>query len=241
MAALKGSGELQLSPSALNVYLDCRCCFWLEKVRDVRRPRGIFPSLPSGMDREIKNHFDLFRAQGKMPPELKGEDFADTRLFADQIRLDRWRNWRTGLEHRDARLGARLFGALDDLLVRGDRYVPFDYKTKGSPTTAEDARRYYQNQMDCYALLLEANGMPTAGHAFLLYYSPKNVRESGQVLFEVQPIRIETDPARARATFESAVAFLRQPAPPEGCCEYCTWAAKVAREKRGLARESRRG
>ena len=35
------------------------------------RPRGIFPSLPSGMDRVIKTYFDHYR--GSLPPELVGE------------------------------------------------------------------------------------------------------------------------------------------------------------------------
>ncbi|MBI3316008.1 MAG: PD-(D/E)XK nuclease family protein [Candidatus Omnitrophica bacterium] len=218
--------EISLSPSALNLFLDCPRCFWYEKVKSIKRPRGIFPSLPGGMDRVIKAYFDTFRGKNTLPAELSGDDFRGIRLFGDQEKLERWRNWRTGLAMRDAALGAVLSGALDDLLVKDGQYIPFDYKTKGSPTSREDAVKYYQNQMDCYTLLLEANGLPPAGFAFLLYYSPKTVAESGQALFEVQPIKISTQAARARATFERAVAFLSQPAPPEGACEYCVWRAK---------------
>jgi hypothetical protein len=218
--------KISLSPSALNLFLECPCCFWYEKVKAIRRPRGIFPSLPGGMDRTIKAYFDVFRAKNTMPEELRLETFRGIRLFADQEKLERWRNWRTGLVYRDDATGAVLSGALDDLLVRDDRYIPLDYKTKGSPTTQEDAVKYYQNQMDCYTLLLEASGLPPAGFAFLLYYSPKAVGEKGDVLFEVQPIRISTDADRARATFRKAVKFLAEPSPPPGFCEYCVWRSK---------------
>ena len=67
--------SFKLSPSTLNVFLDCPRCFWLDKVKNIKRPRGIFPSLPSGMDRAIKVHFDSFRTKGILPPELKGTDF----------------------------------------------------------------------------------------------------------------------------------------------------------------------
>lgn len=178
------------------------------------------------MDRAIKTHFDGFRAKGLLPAELNKPEFDGVQLFADQAQLEKWRNWRTGLEYRDSD-GSVLSGALDDLLVKGDWYIPFDYKTKGSVTSEEDAVKYYQNQLDCYTLLLHENKMPVAGYAFLLYYSPKSVREQGNVLFELQAVKIPTDPERARTTFRKAVALLSGPVPAtNGQCEYCTWLGK---------------
>jgi predicted RecB family nuclease len=178
------------------------------------------------MDRAIKVHFDNFRAKKALPRELTGKDFDGIKLFEDQAQLDRWRNWRTGLEYQDSD-GSVLFGAIDDLLVKDGRYIPFDYKTKGSVTTEEDAIKYYQNQLDCYALLLHENKMPTAGYAFLLYYSPKSVGQEGNVLFELQALRIPVGPERARTTFRKAVALLKGPVPAtNGQCEYCAWLGK---------------
>ncbi|MBI2166702.1 MAG: PD-(D/E)XK nuclease family protein [Candidatus Omnitrophica bacterium] len=214
---------VKLSPSTLNLFLECPRCFWLDKVKNVRRPRGIFPSLPGGMDRVIKAHFDTFRTKSVLPPELDGDHFEGVKLFEDQDRLERWRSWKTGLVYRDGD-GSILSGAIDDLLVKGDRYLPFDYKTKGSVTTEADAVKYYQNQLNCYALLLEENQMPTTGFGFLLYYSPKSVGEKGRVLFELQAIRIPTDPEKAREIFRKAVALLNGPLPASGAaCEHCAW------------------
>ena len=194
---------IKLSPSTLNLFLDCPRCFWLDKVKGIKRPRGIFPSLPGGMDRVIKVHFDNFRAKNVLPPELNGANFEGVKLFSNQAELEKWRNWRTGLEYRDND-GSVLSGALDDLLVKTGRYIPFDYKTKGSVTTEEDAIKYYQNQLDCYSLLLEENKMPTAGYGFLLYYSPKCVNPSGIVDFELQAIKIKTNHESAKS---NAVLF----------------------------------
>ncbi len=223
----------KLSPSALNLFLDCPRCFWLEKVKNIKRPRGIFPSLPSGMDRAIKVHFDGFRQKKTLPPEMQGADFQGVQLFGDQGKLELWRSWRTGLVYQDAESGAALSGALDDLLVRDGQYIPFDYKTKGSPTTEEDAVKYYQNQLDCYALLLDANRMPTAGFAYLLYYSPKCVHENGEVSFQVQPIRVATDVTRAKKKLRDASTLIRQETLPplNPSCEYCTWLSKFKIKK----------
>lgn len=218
----RSAKAISLSPSALNLFRDCQRCFWLDKVKNIKRPRGIFPSLPSGMDRVIKDYFDRYRVSGQLPPEFRGGTFEGVKPYADQIQLDLWREWRTGPRWQDAD-GSSLFGAIDDLLESGDGFIPFDYKTKGSPTSAEDAQKYYQQQLDCYSLLLQASGLKQAGYGFLLYFSPKNVRESGWVLFGLQAIRIQLDPARAIATFREAVTLIKNPAAPEGACEYCQW------------------
>lgn len=221
--------EIRLSPSTLNMFLDCERCFWLEKVKGLKRPRGIFPSLPGGMDRVIKSYFDSFRKKRTLPPELLRGDFEGAKLFEDQERLDRWRDWRTGLCWRDGE-GSTLFGALDDLLVKDGRYIPFDYKTKGSVTTPEDAVKYYQNQLDCYALLLEKNSLPTAGHGFLIYYSPKMAGENGKMLFEIQAIKIAASPERALSTFGRAIQTLKGPMPGINFrCEYCSFFSRGER------------
>jgi len=46
--------NFKLSPSALNLMKECPRCFWLAQHKVWKRPSGIFPSLPSGMDRILK-------------------------------------------------------------------------------------------------------------------------------------------------------------------------------------------
>ena len=83
-------GQIRLSPSTLNLFLECQKCFWLDQVKGIHRPRGIFPSLPGGMDGLIKKYFDKYRALGKLPPELEGK-LDGVELFADGILLNKWR------------------------------------------------------------------------------------------------------------------------------------------------------
>ncbi len=220
--------NFSLSPSTLNLFLECPRCFWLEKVEGIRRPRGIFPSLPGGMDRVIKTYFDEFRNQTVNPPELAGEELEGVRLYPDQGRIARWRNWRTGLEYRDDN-GSVLIGALDDLLIKDGRHIPFDYKTKGSPATQESAVRYYQNQLDLYALMLEANALPTTGYGYLIFYSPLEIQSADHITFEHQVIQVPTDHERARKVFREAIDLLKGPEPQSGrTCEYCGWVKRRA-------------
>lgn len=218
--------ELRLSPTTgLNLYNDCKRCFWLHYNANIQRPRGIFPSLPGGMDNVIKIYFDKYR--GSLPPELKNKIKGN--LVPDMALINSWRNWRTGLEYKDAILNATLFGALDDCLIHEGEYIPLDYKTKGSAPGEGDGERYYQTQLDAYALLLESNGYRAADFAYLVYYYPDKVEANGTVTFSVEPIMIKTSALRAQQLFEDAVKTARGNMPEETAgCEYCAYRAKKA-------------
>jgi len=214
------NNKIRLSPSSLNLFLDCPRCFWLEKNKNIKRPRGIFPSLPGGMDLVIKTYFDKYRVKNDLPPEVKGKLTGG--LLADTSLLNKWRSWRTtDLCYEDKSLNAVLSGALDDCLIDGGYYMPLDYKTRGSDLN-EDPRKYYQTQLDCYCLILEATGRKTKGLAYLLYYWPIAVSENGIVKFNVEPFKIETSIESAKKVFHDALILLSQEIPkPNSMCEYC--------------------
>ncbi|MCX6354683.1 MAG: PD-(D/E)XK nuclease family protein [Candidatus Aureabacteria bacterium] len=224
--------KIKLSPSALSLFLDCPLCFWLEKNEGVKRPRGIFPSLPGGMDLAIKAYFDRYRARNELPPELVGK--VRGKLFPDSMVLDRWRSWRTtDLHYEDGVLGAVLSGALDDCLVDGDYYIPVDYKTRGSDIK-EDPATYYQTQLDSYCLMLEANGYRTPGFSYLVYYWPLEVQEHGLVKFKVTPIRITTNSESAKKIFMDAVRLLSSKMPSAAeACQYCALVSRRRGEREG--------
>jgi len=56
-------------------------------VKNIKRPSGIFPSLPSGMDKILKEHFDRFMKKNELPPEIK-EKCAGYGLFNEKPLLD---------------------------------------------------------------------------------------------------------------------------------------------------------
>jgi len=225
---------IRLSPSTVSLFRECPRCFWLALNQKIYRPRGIFPSLPGGMDLVIKTYFDGYRKRGAMPPEIAGK--VRGKLFEDLGTLEQWRNWKLGLRYEDKESGGILSGALDDCLVDGDPngsgsgqalYMPLDYKTRGGDLRGGE-EKYYQHQLDIYTLMLKENGLAVAGVAYLLYYIPKEVSEDGMVHFDVIPHEVKTDPEMARATLRNAVACLRGPKPEKHArCEYCGWGDSI--------------
>jgi len=234
---------IKLSPSKLNLLNDCPLCFWKAYAAKVPKPRGIFPSLPGGMDRVIKGYFDMHRVSGILPMEVEGIIPAKTLLMSDLPLMNKWRNWRSGLTTYIEDLDVELIGALDDCLVGEAGYMPLDYKTKGSKPK-DSGVQYYQTQLDCYELMLNYNGYDTCGKSYLLYFYPiggaaieKDAIVQGEMAlnFGIELYEIETDIDRALALIEKAVKVRTSNKPPKANpdCEMCNYVSLSEALKKG--------
>ena len=210
----------KLSPSSLSLLKDCPRCFWLNFNKGIKRPEGIFPSLPSGMDRILKEHFDSFRDKGQLPPELK--ELKDVKLFDDKKLLEEWRNNRKGIRWTDKE-GNLFKGAIDNLLKKGKKLIVLDYKTRGFPLK-DDTAEHYQNQLDIYNLLLRKNNFKTEYYAYLLFYHPNKVSGNGDVIFNKDLIKMKISIKNAEKIFKEALEVLKKEMPKASEeCVYCNW------------------
>ena len=217
---------MRLSPSSLSVFRDCPRCFWWTQVKKIARPRGIFPSLPGGIDRAMKAYvensvinedpYGLYHLEG-----VKGAMF-----YPDRENVRRWQNWRTGMSCNVGEV--TVTGAIDDLIVWKDgRVSPYDYKTRGSAPKPGDSEKYYGAQLDIYHLLLEQHaGLKCTGKGYLRYGWPKQV-VADRITFEWETVALDTDPARAITLVERSAEVLKMDEQPDYpmTCEYCVFIA----------------
>lgn len=221
--------NVRLSKSALENFNRCARCFWLEKVQEIKQPQGIRAGVPMGIDRCLKGHYDAHRATKTVPPELVG--CVPGGLYPeDRLSMKDLRNWRKGLTV--AVEGFELSTALDDLLFdpATGRYNMIDYKSKARLTDEEETRKYYQTQADASDLALNANGYPTDGATYFVYYSPVSVDASAPspavpFRWNAQVIRITADHARVKDLLARAGRCLEAPNAPAGspACEQCNY------------------
>ena len=187
-------------------------------------------SLPGGMDLIMKHFVDQYR--GGMLPTLK--DKLPGILMADMLLMKKWRYWKTGPTYRDPENAITLIGALDDCLVDNGFYIPLDWKTKGSKPK-DDGSQYYQTQLDCYNLMLEANNFPVRDEGWLVYIYPDGAevrRDCGtpviNVLFAMEPFKLVCSRDRAKEILLKAAECLRGPRPKSAhTCEHCQYLERV--------------
>lgn len=212
---------IKISPSSMNLIENCPRCFWLQIVKKISRPSGAFPSLPSGVDKMLKEHFDRFRDKDNLPPELK--EFKDVKLFQDKELLKKWRNNLKGIEYYDEENDVLLHGAIDNLLIKNNKLIVIDYKTRGF-ALKPDTSHHYKDQLDVYNFLLRKNGYETENYSYLLFYLPEQVMETGEFKFKNELVKMEVDVEHAEFLFKRAINIIKGEMPEPGKdCVFCKW------------------
>lgn len=208
-----------LSPSSLSLFNDCPRCFWEQEREQKKRPAFRYPSLPSGIDLALKKRFDYFREKEKLPPEL--QELSSTQLY-DSPFLALWRNGKMGLRWKDAH-GNMLRGAVDDVLEQDGKLVVLEYTARGFPLK-KDTPKLYQDQLNLYTYLLQKNGHPTAGYAYLLFFYPKEVSWRGDIWFHKKLYQLKISLKDAEKLWQRALMLLQgeKPAPSKNC-GFCQW------------------
>jgi CRISPR/Cas system-associated exonuclease Cas4 (RecB family) len=214
----------RVSPSLIGYLFECPRCLWLHFNEGLKRPRGLFPSLPGGMDEMFKKYFDEYRQKKELPPEIKGK--IDARLFDDMEKLETWRNidfGRGGFKAQFPEYDILLSGAIDELLITPDgSFIILDFKTRGYPTK-EDTHAHYQHQLDLYALLLEKNNMKVYPKGYLLFFWPEKYSDN-IANFKTELVELELSAARAHEILQRTVEIINGKKPlAHSNCEFCIY------------------
>lgn len=213
----------QISNAKIQMMLDCERCFWMRENRRLRRPKFGSVSVAMTMDKLAKDYMDKKRGE-------QSEVVDNLLPHPDQQKIDLWRNWKAGLVAIDK--GIKLSGAIDDILTNGHEFAPIDFKTVAEEDQAEAGSLGYQ--LDLYAILLEANGMPTLDHGYLYFSYPES-----RVTFARKIVTWKLEPDRARELVKRAIKIIEGPEPEPGYeCDYClygiqsSWAVRDAKQEK---------
>lgn len=209
-----------LSASTLSLFKNCARCFWLEKIKKLKRPEGIKASIMSGLDREMKNSVE--QAVLHNQPHVYLAEIEGAQPFSDRAKLKKMQNWKTFQVQVG---GILLWGGLDDLVSYPETgtVAPWDFKSNGKERAwSEYAAEYYQTQGDTYHVLLEGSGFVAAGHSLFTFSWPSGFEPGGNIVFRHQTISLPTDPKRVLGLAQEAMDCLNSPEPaPSATCEYC--------------------
>lgn len=208
---------MRVSVTSLGLLNECHRCLWKMVVKRQQRP-SMFSTLPSALDKITQKEVESHTMKGNKPSWL-------AQIPGDVIHI------RKKLE-ADVQ-DMHVVGILDDLVKDPDdnSYTVIDYKTSRAPYTQANAEKYYQLQMDAYALLCERSGYGPVKNAYLVFFTPsvtdRMVNNSSQAsfAFDVTPLKLSVSQQRAKDTIIAVQKVVELDVAPEAAadCRWCNW------------------
>ena len=124
----KSPDPFKLSRSKIELYIECPCCFYLDRRLGIGRPPGFPFSLNSAVDALLKKEFDLLRVSKEQHPLMK--KYGIDAIPIQHEKLDEWRENFKGIQYHHKPTNLIITGAIDDLWQNSKgEYIIVDYKS----------------------------------------------------------------------------------------------------------------
>lgn len=181
--------------------------------------------LNSAMDSVLKARYDLYRKDGKFPPETDKLRAEGVNPFTDIEKLNNWRSSTAALKVINEDVGYELVGKIDDVLMEADgRLIPADYKSSGN-APREDKQKYYRDQLAAYGFMFSKHGYQVSNRAYLFHYFVKDKNDpSVDVKFDSHIDLVRIDVPGLERKLDDMVALLNGPYPGHNPgCDSCSF------------------
>ena len=153
------------SRSKIELFVNCKRCFYLDLRLGVGRPKGFPFNLNKAVDALLKKEFDIHRAKGEAHPLMTTYGI-DAIPFSHE-ELNNWRENFVGCRFHHEPSGFLVTGAVDDLWIGKDgKLIVVDYKatSKNAEVSLDAAWQMgYKRQMEVYQWILRNGSAENQG------------------------------------------------------------------------------
>lgn len=239
----KSTQPFRLSRSKIDLFVQCKRCFYLDVRMGVGRPSSFPLTLNNAVDALLKKEFDVHRVAKSTHPLMK-EYGIDAVPLLDP-RMEEWRDaLKRGIAYHDKDTNFIIRGGVDDVWINAEgELIIVDYKatSKEEEITLDDEWKIqYKRQMEIYQWLFKQNGFKVSDTGYFVYVNGKTDREAldGKLEFDttIIPYTGNTDWIPAVITnMKQCLIDERIPQYTPGCdyCSYIESLGDVLRENAG--------
>ena len=229
----KSKSTFNISRSKIDLFLECPCCFYLDRRLGVGRPPGFPFNLNSAVDKLLKKEFDLHRAQGSTHPLMQAYKI-DAIPFKHKD-MDIWRENFVGVQVLHEATNLTITGAVDDIWTSPEEELMIvDYKATakdGEVSLDAEWQDGYKRQMEIYQWLLRKKGFKVSNTGYFVYVNGQTDREAfdGRLEFDVKIIPYTGNDSwieKVLITLHKCLLDDRVPLPSK-TCDYCAYRQAV--------------
>ena len=182
-----------LSRSAIEEYVRCQRCFYLNIRRGIPKVKSLPFTLNNAVDALLKKEFDRHRIEKTKHPIMNKYNI-DAIPFAHRD-LENWQNKNDGLNFLHNGSNFRVCGKLDDVWVNSKKeLIVVDYKatsTEKEITLEEEYRKSYKRQLEIYAWILRGMGFKVHGKGYFVYANGKTSPDAFNNTLQFETILLE--------------------------------------------------
>ncbi|MFA6006142.1 MAG: PD-(D/E)XK nuclease family protein [Candidatus Paceibacterota bacterium] len=221
----------RLSRSKIDLFLNCKRCFYLDRKLGVGQPPGYPFSLNSAVDTLLKKEFDIHRAAHTPHPMMSAYGL-DAIPFHHE-KMDEWRDaLRGGITYTDPETNFYVTGGVDDVWRHAPegQLIIVDYKatSKTSEVSLDaDWQIGYKRQMEVYQWLFRMNGFDVSETGYFVYCNGDTDKEAfdGKLEFNIKLIPYKGDPSWIPQTLKDIKSCLESADLPDSSpdCDYCLY------------------
>ena len=229
------NSKFRISRSKFSNFLECKRCFYLDRVKGLKDPSMPGWALNSAVDSLLKKEFDEFRKKQKIHPFVKKYNLNLIPFQHDQI--DYWRDaLRGGISFLDTNTNLEIHGGIDDLWLdpKKKELIVVDYKAQSSNTPVEITKylnnpyhQTYKIQMDIYVHILRKMDFKVSSTTYFYVCNGEKSYESfeGKLNFTVTLVPYKTNTTWIDSKIIEMKETLESPTVPEinNGCESCMY------------------
>jgi CRISPR/Cas system-associated exonuclease Cas4 (RecB family) len=186
-----GGYKWRLSRSKIDLFMECKRCFYLDNKLGVARPRGPAFTLNIAVDHLLKKEFDGHRVAKTSHPLMT--QYGVEAVPFQHTELEVWRDNFQGVQCVHDSSGLTICGAIDDVWVSpSGELMVVDYKATakdGKMDSLDDTTwsNQYKRQMEVYQWLLRKNDFKVSNTGYFVYVNGKKDEKAfdGKLEFDV--------------------------------------------------------
>ena len=228
-----GKDPYKLSRSKIDLFIECPCCFYIDRRLGTGRPPGYPFSLNSAVDTLLKKEFDIHRAAKSAHPIMDAYG-VDAVPFEHEM-MDEWRENFKGVQFLHKPTNLIITGAVDDVWINPKKeLLVVDYKATAvdKEVTLEDEwKDGYKRQMEVYQWLLRQNEFKVNNTGYFVYAngSTENKAFDGKLEFDVTLLPYEGNDDWIEGAIKEIHKCLKGDKVPEAGegCDYCKYREAV--------------
>ena len=169
----------ELNRTKIDLYFDCKKCFFLNTTKGIRRPHGPPSVLNNTVIKLVKDHFNLLRLKKNVTNEIINNK---NLVPINHENLEIWRNPFVGVSFVHKETNLKLTATLNDLWFDKDvkKICVVDFKSTSKSKNLDESMVWsgYWRHLAYYKYLLEKNELDISNVGYLLLLNGKKNRKT---------------------------------------------------------------